>query len=142
MLGVRSAAAVRPGDDFEKMSVGIVEIDAATVVPSVDLARLPMEGIGPIANAAFAQTIDDAVELAFRDEKREMARGDLPIGLQQVERGRADLDNNKVRQATGGSQTEDIAQEFGRLCVVARIHDGMVQGDRHGATPSSSRFRA
>ena len=76
---IPSAAAVRAGsDDFEEVTVGILEVHAASAVVVIDLARL-------LARAASAQwaslrspnPAEDLVELGFADQKGVVLRRDF-----------------------------------------------------------------
>src|SRR4051812_33263303 len=45
---IPSAAAVRAGDDFKKVTIRILEVDTASAVVVIDLTSLAPAGIGPV----------------------------------------------------------------------------------------------
>src|SRR4029434_9486741 len=65
-----AAAAVRPRDHFETMTVGVRKIDAASVVIAIDLPRSPACRVGPIVQALRLDPLQHCVELRFGDQKR------------------------------------------------------------------------
>src|SRR5580693_5641027 len=62
--------AVGAGDDFHQVTVGVVEIDAATAVQMVDLAGLGAPRIGVIPDALSADAGERRVELGVADKER------------------------------------------------------------------------
>lgn len=79
MLGVESAAAVGAGQHFQQMAVGVVEVNAAAVVPVVDAAKLAMERVGPVGQPPRFDAFEDLFELRLGNLEGEMARGDLAV---------------------------------------------------------------
>src|SRR3546814_10464932 len=97
------AAAVRPGDDFEQMALGIVEVEAAAAEIAVDLLRLLLAGIGPVVQAARSDAGTDRIELLVADQKGVVLQRDLPIALVEVERGAiVELDHQEGPEADIG----------------------------------------
>jgi hypothetical protein len=70
VLGLEAAAAVGTGQDLEEVAVRVVEVHAPAVVPMVDPARVPAEGIRPVRSVAVGEPPEDLVELLFGDEER------------------------------------------------------------------------
>src|SRR3546814_16244352 len=75
------AAAVRPGDDFEQMALGIVEVEAAAAEIAVDLLRLLLAGIGPVVQAARSDAGKDRLEILVADQKGDVRQRVLPNPL-------------------------------------------------------------
>src|SRR6266540_458176 len=74
---IPSAAAVRAGDDFEEVTVEILEVDAASAVVVIDLTSLLARRIGPVGKLAFANAAENLVEFSFADQKGVMLRRDF-----------------------------------------------------------------
>src|ERR1700732_3941933 len=69
--------AVGVGDYFHQVTVGVVEIDAATAVQMIDLAGLGAPRIGVIPHALSANAGERRVELGVADEEGVMPRPEL-----------------------------------------------------------------
>src|SRR5215469_9358774 len=69
--------AVGVGDYFHHVTVGGLEIDAATAVQMIDLARLGAPRIGVIPDALSADAGERRVELGVADKERVMPRTKL-----------------------------------------------------------------
>ena len=84
-----AAGAVRPGDDLQVVTGGILEVDAAAAVVVVDLARTASPRVGPVLHAALADPAVDGVELVFGHQECVVLRTDvLAVGhLGVVEAG-------------------------------------------------------
>ena len=77
------------------------------------------------------------VEVRFGDEEGVVLRMDLvAVGyLGEVERGAVlDRDGQERPPAARRRQSHDLAEEVRRRLRVAGGHDGVVEGDRHGAS--------
>lgn len=138
MVGAKAAAAIGARDDLEDVAVGIVEIDAAPIVPTVDLTGLLMKGIGPIIERACLNTGKNCVEVPLAHEEGKMARIDRLIGLDKVERCRADLYDGEMTQLFWRIQRQYFGQEGRCRRAVARADDRVVESDRtagHAALP-------
>src|SRR3546814_4258152 len=77
MLGLESATAIGARDDLQQVPVGIVEIEAAAVVPAVDRVRLAVEGVRPVGDAARLDAGEDLVELGLADQRSEEHTSEL-----------------------------------------------------------------
>src|SRR5271170_8378539 len=69
--------AVGVGDYFHHVTVGVVEIDAATAVQMIDLAGLAAPRIGVIPDALSADAGERRVELGVADKEGVMPRPEL-----------------------------------------------------------------
>src|SRR5262245_54647902 len=69
-LRIPPAAAIRPRDDLEQMTVRVLEVEAAPAVVAVDLSPLRLGGVGPIGELARLDPIEDVVELGLAHQKR------------------------------------------------------------------------
>jgi hypothetical protein len=65
------------GDYLHHVTVGVVEIDAATAVQMIDLAGLGAPRIGVIPDALSADAGERRVELGVADKERVMPRTKL-----------------------------------------------------------------
>jgi len=65
----RPAASIRSSDDLEQMTVGIIEVDATTVVPGVEIAEVLPERIRPVGHISLPDASEYLVEFGFSDEK-------------------------------------------------------------------------
>src|SRR5207248_5782183 len=83
---IPSAAAIWAGDDFKEMTVEILEVDAASAVVVIDLARLLARRIGPVGELAFADPAENLVEFSFADQEGVMLRRDF-VGVHVIEIG-------------------------------------------------------
>ena len=61
------------------MAIGILEIDAAAAVVSVDLAGALLERIGPVRETSCANAPEDAVEVLFVDQESVVMGNDIRI---------------------------------------------------------------
>lgn len=123
------------------MAVRIVEIDAAAVVPVVDLAGLATKGIGPIGEVTFANASEDFVEFRLTHLEGKMPRGDLLVCLDEIERGFAHLDHRKVPKVAMRLEAQNLGEKFGRRLLVAGMHDRVVECHRHRRLLSISSAR-
>lgn len=96
MLGLTPAGPVGPGNRFDQVSVGIVEVNSTAVIPVVDLAEVPAKRIGPVVEPARANALEDGVELRFVGQKREVTLQDFLVSLDEIQRSRADLKNGEM----------------------------------------------
>ena len=118
MLCPEAAAAVGSGQYLQIVAIGVFEIDAAAIVPMIDPAWLPVERIGPDGQAAFGDAGEDGIELGFRNLEGEMARSDLAVRLEKIERGVADLDDGEMTEPARRLEAEQLGQES---CARRRI---------------------
>ena len=110
VVWVRCSSRQR-GHQFEKMSVGVVEVDAATAEAAVDLTGLAPHRVGEGGNAQLLQTRVAGVEGRLVDQERDVHRLHVDrIG--EIERDAADLQRLEVRDDCGpGLDAENLAQE-------------------------------
>src|SRR5262249_8021287 len=99
-----AGAAVRPGEDLEQVTVRILEVDAAPVVPRVDLAAVAAERVRPVCQMPLLHAGEDLVELDLAHEERVVLRRDVVgagvlTGVHVVERG--------VSHAYAGERTQN-----------------------------------
>lgn len=85
MSGVYPAAAIRSGENFQYMTARIVKIDTPTVVPMIDLSRLLMEWVRPIAQARRLYPVKDSAKLVFRHQKGVMAGTNVLVCLDEIQ---------------------------------------------------------
>src|SRR5438094_6395355 len=127
-----AAAAIRPRDDLEQMTVGIFEIDTAAGIVVVDPEALMLTGIGPILELPLAQAAENLVEFVLAHQKRVMLGRDLAVRVVKIERDTvARRDDEKRSEGRRRRQAEDVGQEFCRLALVAAPDDRVVELDGH-----------
>ena len=95
-----AAAAVRPGDHFEVMTVRIPKIDAASAIVVVDLSGPAAPRISPVVEAAILDPVEDGVEVSFADQEGVVLGPDRALGVSKVERDAVvQLDDIDVAEA-------------------------------------------
>ena len=58
------------------MAVGVLEVDTAPAVVSVDLAQTLLEGVGPVVKATRANAFEDRIEVCLVDQESVVLGGD------------------------------------------------------------------
>ena len=130
------AAAVRSGDDLQQVAIGVVEVDPAPTVPSVDPIAFFAEGVGPVGEALFENAGEYCVEFVLVYLEGVVLRRDFAVGLDKVQRGVvAHLDHCKRAEHRVRRQAQNRRQEPSRALLVVRSDDGVVQMDGHGFDP-------
>jgi hypothetical protein len=82
---IPAAAALRASDDFQEVPVGILEIETTPTVVIIDLTRLCLRRIGPVGKRPFANPSKNFVELFLVDEEGIVLRGDLAVGIHEID---------------------------------------------------------
>src|SRR5262245_64546928 len=81
-----AATAVGASQNLQQVTAGVFEVDAAPVVPTVDLVALLFMRIRPIGQIARTYTSEDLVKLDLAHQEGVVLRGDLAVCLHIVER--------------------------------------------------------
>ena len=63
MLRFKTTGTAGPRNDFQKVTVGVVEIDTHCIVPMIDGVRLLMERVGPERKALALDARKNIIEL-------------------------------------------------------------------------------
>src|SRR5262249_9134623 len=114
------AAAVRKGDDFEQMAIGVLEVHSAAAIVVVDSAGPLLPGVGPVLESSLAQTGEDSVEIVFRYQKGIVLRGNLAVGVVEVEGDAVgELDDEEWSESGWLGQAQDLGEERRRPALVA-----------------------
>jgi hypothetical protein len=125
-------AAVRPGDDFEKMTVGILEVHPAATIVTVDFVGVLSSWIGPMFDRSFANASKDLIELVFAYEKGVVLRRNFSISLVKIERDTvAELDDAKGLEPDRFRQAEDFGEEQRGPLLVTTPDDGVIELHAH-----------
>src|SRR5262245_48613682 len=66
---IPSAAAIGAGEDFQEVTVRILEIDSAAAIIVIDFTRLGFGGIGPIGTPPLSNPSKNFVELSLTHKK-------------------------------------------------------------------------
>src|SRR6516225_11273781 len=130
------SVAVGVGDYLHHVTVGVVEIDAATAVQMIDLAGLGTPRIGVIPDAPSADTGERRVELAVADKERVMFRTKLLTRIEIEGHAVRCLDRYEMAPFRPRLEIEDIGEEFGRDPFVLRRDDRVIEFDTHLILPS------
>ena len=67
------------------MAIGTLEIDAASAIVVIDLARPGLRGIGPIGEPFLLYASEYLIELGVADQKRVMLGSDLAALFQKID---------------------------------------------------------
>src|SRR5207244_8728102 len=97
------------------MPIGILEVDAAPIVPMVDLTGFRLVRIGPVRQMSLLDAPKDLVELRLADQEGIMLGLDVAAGVHEIQ-GQliADRDESEGPKANRRRHSEDLAQEQGR----------------------------
>ena len=100
----------------------------------IDLALAAASGIRPVLEPARLDAAEDLVELRFAYQERVVLHLDLhALGVEEIKRHLvADLDAEERAEGLGRGQTEDFGEKRGSRLRILRMHDGVVELDRHG----------
>src|SRR6516225_5037220 len=128
--------AVGVGDYFHHVTVGVVEINAATAVQMIDLARLGAPRIGAIPDALRADAGERGVELGVADKEREMPRTKLFARIEIEGHSVRSLHRDEMAPFRSRFEIEDIGEEFGRDPFVLRRDDRVIEFDTLLVLPS------
>src|SRR5262245_32457122 len=127
------------------MTVGILEVHAATAVVVVDFLRVFLSWIGPVLQPLGPNAAEDLIEVAFADQEGIVLPGGLARRrFHEVERDAVgEFDHLERPEASGGGQAEDFRQELGRSLRLLAEHDGVVELNAHlGSSSGSIQARA
>src|SRR6516164_1899298 len=128
--------AVGVGDYFHHVTVGVVEIDAATAVQMVDLAGLGAPRIGVIPDALSADAGERRVELGVADKERVMPWTKLFARVEIEGHAVCRLHRDEMAPFRPRLEIEDIREELGRDPFVLRRDDRVIEFDTHVVLPS------
>src|SRR3981081_522854 len=112
--------AVGVGDYLHQVTVGVVEIDAATTVEMIDLAGLGAPRIGVIPDALSADTGERRVELGVADKEGVMPRPELFARIEIEGHAVCSLHRDEMAPFRPRFEIEDIGEEFGRAPLFVR----------------------
>src|SRR5262249_27226187 len=117
--------------DFQHVAVGIVEIDAASAAPVVDVAVGARTRPAAVGNARGLDPGKDRVELGLADPAGVMVRLELAALVQIGGPRLVDRHGGKRQMRPLAFETKDAGEDLGRGDLVASRDDRMVEGDRH-----------
>src|SRR5262245_42461926 len=125
------------------MAVRVVEVEAAPIVPGVDLVALLAAGVRPVREAPITNPREDRVEFALADQESIMlgchlaVRASIFLEIHIVQRGIPHSHHGKRAEQRGRREAQNLRHERGRGRFVVGGDDGMVQLDSHACPPSS-----
>src|SRR5215471_15521993 len=128
--------AVGVGDYFHHVTVGVLEIDAATAVQMIDLAGLGAPRIGVILDALRANAGERRVELGVADKERVVPRTKLFARIEIEGHAVRSLHRDEMAPFRPRLEIEDIGEELGRDPFVLRRDDRVIELDTHLVLPS------
>src|SRR6516225_2755288 len=127
--------AVGVGDYFHHVTIGVVEIDAATAVQTIDLAGLGAPRIGVIPDSLSADAGERRVELSVADKKRVMPRPELFARIEIEGHAVRRLHRDEMAPFRPRLEIEDIGEELGRDAFVFHRDDRVIEFDAHLVLP-------
>src|SRR5215468_9398153 len=130
------SVAVGVGDYLHHVTVGVLEIDAATAMQMIDLAGLGTPRIGVITDAPSADAGERRVELGVADKERVMSRTKLFTRIEIEGHAVRCLDRDEMAPFRPRLEIENIGEEFGRYPFVLRRDDRVIEFDTHLVLPS------
>src|SRR2546427_7308822 len=116
----RAAAAVGTGDDFEQVSVRILEVDPTPIIPAVDLLALAAVRIGPVGKSPLPNPREDRVEFEFAYQEGVMLRCDLSVSasiifdIHKVQGSLTDAYDRKRAKQHRRWKAQQLGEECGR----------------------------
>ncbi len=95
------------------MAIGVIEIDAAAAVVSVDLGGALLERIGPVRQATCANAPEDAVEVVLVDQERVVLGNYIRVAyVDEIQRGAVlELNHQKGTKGTRRWETQNFGEE-------------------------------
>src|SRR6185503_2869206 len=84
--GSAGTAPVRPGDNFEVMTIGVGEVDTPPAVVVVDLTGAVAHRVGPVLKPPLADPAENSVKIRLADQEGVVLRADGAFGVGEVER--------------------------------------------------------
>ncbi len=134
-----TARAVGSGEDLQGMASGVSEVDAATTVVGVDLARPLAARVRPVLQPPRLDLAVDRVEVVLGNQKRVMLRAYL-LGRIGVVEGRAvlELHGQEAAERHWTRQPEQLADKLSGLPLVAGGDDGVIESNGHCACQSTT----
>src|SRR5580704_16104718 len=106
--------AVGVGDYFHHVTVGVVEIDAATAVQMIDLAGLGAPRIGVILDALGADAGERGVKFGVGDKEGVVPRPELFARIEIQGHAVSRLNRDEMAPFRPRLEIEDISKELGR----------------------------
>jgi hypothetical protein len=104
----------------------------------VDFTFLAEGGISPIVEAPRSHAAENQIELLVVHEERIVLGLELLVRLEDRERDLVrGLDIEKGAERHGIAEAEHLRIESSRRALVARVHEGVVELDGHGAPARS-----
>src|SRR5215469_1267678 len=116
---------------LEQVAVRVTEVEPATAMAVIDFHVLRRARAAAIGQPLAADAIEDPVELRFADlEGIVMPLEAVPIieidGQRVIDPHRGEVGNRAII-----FQPKDMGEEAGRLLLVARGHDRVIEDDGH-----------
>ena len=137
---IPAAAAVRASDDFQEVPARILEIETAPTVVLIGLTRLRLRRIGPVGKRPFANPAKNFVELFLVDKEGIVLRGDLAVGIHEIDIDAVVGRDHEERPPSPRSrQAKDLGQERRRCFAVFGPHDGVIEINGHASFTARAR---
>src|SRR5262245_41763592 len=114
------------------MTRGIAKVYAAPAVVVVDLLRAARCRVCPVRPATGLDAREDLVKLRFADQESVVRERNVSLGRVEVEAhsvGRVHYPEGMEPARRG--QTENVGEKRGARLGVARLHDGVIELNRH-----------
>src|SRR5215469_2724114 len=124
------------GEKLQHVAVGILEVDAASAAPGIDLHILLRERAAAVGDAGLFDSAEDRVELRVADVERIVMHLEaIPVVKIQRERF-VDSYGRKMTHRTLVFEAEHTGEKLCRRFLVVRRYDRVIQRDWHNSPPS------
>ena len=84
---IPSAAAIGAGEDFQEVTVRVLEIDSSAAIVVIDFTRPGFGGIGPIGTPPLSNPSKNFVELSLTHKKGIVLRLYFAVGVHEIDVG-------------------------------------------------------
>src|ERR1700677_1473924 len=114
-----ATAPVWARDHFQIVAVGVGEIDPASPVVMIDLARAATPRVGPVLETLLTDTAEDGIEISLGNQESVVLRPDRSIGGREIERHSiVEFDHLEETEPDRRRQSQYFGQKTGGLCPV------------------------
>src|SRR5580698_8504005 len=114
-----ASATIRTRDHFQIVAVRVGEIDPASAVVMVDLARAGTPRVRPELQTLLTDAAEDGIEIGLGNQESVVLRLDRSIGRREIERHSVvEFDHLERTEPHWRRQTEYLGQKTRGLCPI------------------------
>src|SRR5439155_26711012 len=124
------------GQYFENVPVRVLEIDATSAVPVIDLHVGARARAAAVGDAFVLDPGEDRVELGFADPERVMMVLEIAALVEIEGQLLVDLDRCEMGMRAFVFEAKDPRKELGRRDLVVGRDDGVIEDDCHEPPPA------